>query len=176
MEEAVNLGLIATNPVDRVRPPKTRTSTRRALTAAEARAVVAAGADDRFGAAIALLFVQGWRVSEVLGLAWPDLDLAAGVATVSRASVYADGVGMMLGPPKTEGAKGRHLLTPVVVDLLRRRRETQDQERRARRSSLAGNRLRGSADRAGVHHDDRRTSPAPGRHQGGCHRGDNGRD
>jgi hypothetical protein len=57
--EAVNLGLIPTNPVDRVRPPKTRASARRALTAAEARAVVAAGAEDRLGAAIALLFVQG---------------------------------------------------------------------------------------------------------------------
>jgi integrase len=127
--EAVNLGLIPTNPVDRVRPPKIRASARRALTAAEARAVVAASAEDRFGAAIALLFVQGWRVSELLGLAWSDLDLEAGVATVSRASVYADGVGMMLGPPKTEGAKGRHLLTPVVVELLRRRRHIQDQER-----------------------------------------------
>jgi integrase len=68
-------------------------------------------------------------VSEVLGLAWSDLDLEAGGATVSRASVYADGVGMMLGPPKTEGAKGRHLLTPVVVDRLCRRRRTQDEER-----------------------------------------------
>ena len=43
--------------------------------------------------------------------------------------MYADGVGMMLGPPKTEGAKGRHLLTPVVVELLRRRRRAQDEER-----------------------------------------------
>jgi integrase len=127
--EAVNLGVLATNPVDRVRPPKTRASARRALTAAEARAVVAAGAEDRLGAAIALLFVQGWRVSEVLGLAWSDLDLAAGVAIVSRASVYADGVGMMLGPPKTEGAVGRHLLTPVVVELLLRRRQVQAEER-----------------------------------------------
>lgn len=129
MGEAVNLGLIPTNPVDRVRPPKILESARRALTAAEARAVVAAGADDRFGAAIALLFVQGWRVSEVLGLAWSDLDLDAGVATVSRASVYADGIGMMLGPPKTEGAKGRHLLTPAVVELLGRRQQAQDEER-----------------------------------------------
>ncbi len=129
MAEAVNLGLIASNPVDRVRPPKIRASARRALTAAEARALVAAGAEDRLGAAIALLFVQGWRVSEVLGLAWSDLDLDAGMATVSRASVYADGVGMMLGPPKTEGAKGPHLLTPVVVELLRRRRRAQDDER-----------------------------------------------
>ena len=102
---------------------------RRALTAAEARALVAAAADARLGAAVALLFVQGWRVSEVLGLAWSDLDLDAGVANVSRASVYADGVGMMLGPPKTEGAKGQHLLTPVVVDLLRRRRRVQNEER-----------------------------------------------
>jgi integrase len=76
-----------------------------------------------------LLFVQGWRVSEVLGLAWSDLDLDSGVAMVSRAAVYADGVGVMLGPPKTEGAKGRHLLTPVVVKLLRRRRQTQIEER-----------------------------------------------
>jgi integrase len=57
------------------------------------------------------------------------VDLEAGVATVSRACVYADGVGMMLGPPKTEGAKGRHLLTPMVVALLRRRRRAQDDER-----------------------------------------------
>ena len=91
--------------------------------------MVRAAADDRLGAAVALLFVQGWRVSEVLGLAWSDLDLDAGVAAVSRASVYADGVGMMLGLPKTEGAKGRHLLTPTVVELLRRRRRMQDEER-----------------------------------------------
>jgi integrase len=106
IDEAVNLGLITANPVDRVRPPKCRPATRRPLAALEARALVAAAADDRLGAAVALLFVQGWRVSEVLGLAWSDLDLEAGVATVSRASVYADGVGMMLGPPKTEGREG----------------------------------------------------------------------
>jgi integrase len=129
MDEAVNLGLVATNQVDRVRPPKAAPTTRRALTAGEARAVVAAAAEDRLGAAVALLFVQGWRVSEVLGLAWSDLDLDASVATVSRACVYADGIGMMLGPPKTEGAKGRHLLAPMVVDLLRRRRRAQDEER-----------------------------------------------
>jgi len=43
---------------------------------------------DRLGAAVAVLFVQGWRVSEVLGLGWEDLDLDAGVALVRRAAVY----------------------------------------------------------------------------------------
>ena len=91
--------------------------------------MVAAVADDRLNAAVALVFVQGWRVSEVLGLTWGDLDLDKATATVRRASVYADGIGMMLGPPKTEGAKGRHHLTPVVVELLRRRRQAQRAER-----------------------------------------------
>jgi integrase len=129
IDEAVSLDLISTNPVDRVRPPVVRARPRRALTATETRALVSAAAEDRLGAAVALLFVQGWRVSEVLGLSWSDLDLDASVATVSRASVYADGIGMMLGPPKTEGAKGRHILTPVVVELLRRRRRAQQEER-----------------------------------------------
>ena len=41
---------------------------------------------DRLGAAVALLFVQGWRVSELFGLLWEDLD--AGVSRVRRAAVY----------------------------------------------------------------------------------------
>jgi integrase len=129
LDAAVTLGLMATNPVERVRPPTVRAKQRRALTAAETRVLVTAATDDRLGAAVALLFVQGWRVSEALGLAWSDLDLDAGMATVRRTSVYADGVGMMLGPPKTEGATGRHHLTPVVVELLRRRRRRQGEER-----------------------------------------------
>jgi integrase len=128
--EAVNLELMGTNPVDRVRPPKPLATSRRALSAAEARALVTAAATDRLGAAVALLYVQGWRVSEVLGLAWGDLDLDAGTATVSRACVYTDGIGMMLGPPKTDGATGQHLLTPVVVQLLRHRSGAQLEERR----------------------------------------------
>ena len=129
VDEAITLELIKTNPVARVRPPVVRAAARRALTAVEGRGLVAAAAEDRLGAAVALLFVQGWRVSEVLGLAWGDVDLDARTAVVSRASVYADGVGMMLGPPKTEGAKGQHHLTPVVVELLRRRRQAQLEER-----------------------------------------------
>lgn len=129
MEEAVNLDLIAANPVARVRPPRVPRPQRRALTAEQCRALVAAASSERLGAAVALLFVQGWRVSEVLGLAWGDLDLDAGVAEVRRACSYADGVGMVLGPPKTEGAVGRHYLTPVVVELLRRRRTAQLENR-----------------------------------------------
>lgn len=129
VEEAVTLQLVASNPVAKVRPPRTPRARRRALSAEEARALVAAAAGDRLGAAVALLFIQGWRVSEVLGLAWSDVDLDTAVAEVRRGCSYADGIGMVLGPPKTDGAIGRHHLTPVVAELLRRRRHAQLEER-----------------------------------------------
>ena len=50
---------------------------------------------------------------------------------MQRASVYVDGRGQRLGPPKTEGARGEHWLMPTVVALLRRTRDIQDQEREA---------------------------------------------
>jgi hypothetical protein len=68
---------------------------------------------------------------QVLGLAWEDLDLEDGTAKVRRASVYVDGRGQQLGPPKTEGARGEHWLMPTVVALLAERREMQAQEREA---------------------------------------------
>ncbi|HET8619273.1 MAG TPA: hypothetical protein VFM27_09960 [Acidimicrobiales bacterium] len=67
------------------------------------------------GAAVALLFLQGWRVSEVLGLAGANLDHDTGIAHVHRASVYVDGRGQQLGPPKTEGAPFLDLVrTPLL--------------------------------------------------------------
>ncbi len=75
----------------------------RALTVAEARLLLDAARDDRYGAAVALLFTSGWRVSEVLGLCWSDLDWTSGTATVTRAASYTDGQGSALGPTKTAG-------------------------------------------------------------------------
>jgi integrase len=131
LEQAVIHELIASNPVDRVAAPKVTHKSARALTSEEARRLVEAASADRLGAAVALLFVQGWRVSEVLGLAWEDLDLDAGVAIVRRAAVYVDGEGMVLGQTKNAGAGGTHHLSAGVVEQLRTRRKAQAIERLA---------------------------------------------
>jgi integrase len=131
LEQGVIHELIAANPVDRVAAPKVVRSAKRALSSTEARALIGAASSDRLGAAVALLFVQGWRVSEVLGLAWEDLDLDAGVAIVRRAAVYVDTVGMVLGPTKNAGAAGTHHLSAGVVEALRARRKAQAAERLA---------------------------------------------
>jgi integrase len=112
---AQDLGLVAANVAQRVKPPRVPKSGGRAITPDDVRALLAAATDHRLGAAVALLFVQGWRVSEVLGLAWEDVDLDRATAQVVRAAVYVDGVGMVLGETKTAGATGVHSLAPGVV-------------------------------------------------------------
>jgi integrase len=129
VDEAVRMGALVGNPVRSVKPLRVTEADGVALDRDETRALIATAGEHRIGAAVGLLFLQGWRVSEVLGLAWEDLDLDAGVANVRRASVYVDGHGQQLGPPKTDGVRGEHWLMPTVIDLLRRRRAMQDEER-----------------------------------------------
>jgi integrase len=108
VDEAVKMGALVANPVRSVKPLRATDAEGVALDRDETRALLAAARDHRLGAAVALLFLQGWRVSEVLGLAWEDVDFDAGTALLRRASVYVDGRGQQLGPRKTEGARGEH--------------------------------------------------------------------
>ena len=87
LEQAVVNELIASNPVDRVAALKVVRSTKRALDSHEARRLVHAASTDRLGAAVALLFVHGWRVSEVLGLGWEDIDFGGpAMSTASKSA------------------------------------------------------------------------------------------
>ena len=130
--EAVKIGLVPSNPFDLVKsPPARRVSAGRALTPGEARTLISAAEQIRLGAAVTLLFCQGWRVSEVLGLAWEDLDLDAGTAHIRRAAAYTPSVGVILGTTKTSGAEGIHHLAPIAVTHLRQRHERQDVDRAA---------------------------------------------
>lgn len=131
VDEAVKLGALVGNPVRAVKPVRIAESTGVALEPDQTKALITAAAEHRLAAAVALLFLQGWRVSEVLGLAWEDLDFGVGTARVRRASVYVDGRGQQLGPTKTEGARGEHWLMPTVVTLLGKRKEIQAAERSA---------------------------------------------
>ena len=122
LDEALNLGLADDNVAKKVRSPRVPKVQRRTLSPAEVSQLLAA-CDERYAAAVALCFVQGWRVSEALGLAWQDIDLDAGAVRLRRGSTYADGIGMVLGPPKTNRTAGRQLLAPTALALLRAHRE-----------------------------------------------------
>jgi integrase len=125
---AVDLGLIRANPVDRVKPPRVERSTGRVLTRDEVALLIAETDRHRYGAAVALLFTVGLRVSEVLGLAWSDIDLDVGTAHVQRAAVDGPG-GRRFGPTKTAGATGVHHLAPGAIVRLRAWKTRQAEER-----------------------------------------------
>jgi integrase len=139
--EAVKMGLIATNPFDLVHAPRAEgVKEGRALNAADARKLVTAAAPIRSGVAVTLLFCQGWRVSEVLGLAWDDLDLEAGTAHIRRAATHSAASGVTFGPTKTSGAQGLHHLAaraaarPIVRSRRRPARHGPSTPTRASRS------------------------------------------
>ena len=110
-DAAMNLGLISANPVDRVKPPPVERSPGRVLTREEVALLIAETDRHRYGPAVAILFTVGLRVSEVLGLAWSDIDFEAGAAHVRRAVVDSSD-GRRFGPTKTAGATGVHHLAP----------------------------------------------------------------
>ena len=122
MDEAVNLRLTEHNVAKRVRSPRVPKVQRRTLSPAEMAQLVSV-CDQRYAAAVALCFVQGWRVSEALGLAWQDLDLVAGTVRLRRGATDADRIGMVLGPPKTSRTAGRQLLAPTTLTLLAAHRD-----------------------------------------------------
>lgn len=128
MDQAVQLGLAADNVARRVKSPRVPEVRRRTIAPVETQRLLGE-CDARFAAAVGLCYVQGWRISEALGLAWQDIDLESRTVRLRRASTYTDGVGMVLGPTKTRRTAGSQSLSPTVIDLLAKRRLVQEEDR-----------------------------------------------
>ena len=130
LEQGVEFGLTTQNVARKVKAPKAAPKQRRTITPAQTQHLIAE-CDPRFAAPAGLCFVQGWRISKALGLAWQDIDLDEGSVLVRRGSTYADRVGMVIGPTKTRGATGVQMLGRTVVSLLRARRDLHEVDRAA---------------------------------------------
>lgn len=131
MGDAIDLGLIAANPFDRVEAPKAPgAAPRRTLSVDEQRALVteAITGEYRHGLAVAILFTAGMRVSEVLGLRWEDVDYDAETIHVQRGLVYQDRVGMVVRPTKTRSTVGYRHLPGFLNAPLRKLRARQAEE------------------------------------------------
>ena len=111
---------VETPPVERT-PPRTWTDDE------IARALVAIDADERFGAAWLLLLLAQLRPGEVIGLAWSDVDLDAGVVRVERTRTEdADGRQTIRVAPKSGPSRRPIELPATCVDALRAHRRRQD--------------------------------------------------
>jgi integrase len=106
---------------------KVRRRTQEPMTADVAQRIRAAFADDRYAAAIDVALL-GLRQGEVLGLAWRDLDLSAGVANVRYELVRRNGR-YVLDDVKSDASAAPVPLPRFVVDSLAAHRVRQLQER-----------------------------------------------
>lgn len=84
LNDAVRRGRLLRNPVALANTPRYDPPEVEPLTVAEARALLAAAADEPNGAAFMLAISLGLRRGEVLGLTWDDVDLDAGRLSVRR--------------------------------------------------------------------------------------------
>ena len=129
LNDALRWGLAARNVAQAVRPPRPERREMKTWTPEEARRFLEAAAGSRFEAAYRLALYCGLRIGELAGLKWEDIDLEAGRLQVRRTVQRVNGLGLVVGEPKSAAGRRQVVLPAQVVEALRRRRLAQKEER-----------------------------------------------
>jgi integrase len=127
---AMRWGLVARNPAARAEPPRMPRVELSVLEPAGVRRLFEATADDRLHALYVVAATTGMREGELLGLAWPDVDLDEGRLAVARSLTRHEGR-FVLVEPKSERSRRTIALSAMAVAALRAHRARQGQERLA---------------------------------------------
>jgi integrase len=132
LADAVDLGLLPSNPAERARPPKPnrmKSSEMGCWDADQLGKFLAHIEGHRLQAAFYLAAMTGMRRGEVLGLRWDDVDLDAARLAV-RHTLVPVGYQVRDSTPKTHQARVIDLDAGTVAKL-RAERQLQEEERRA---------------------------------------------
>jgi len=134
LADAVRDGLVGRNAAGDARPPYVAHRPVVYLNAPDVRRLLDATAADEYGNVYALAVSTGLRLGELLGLAWPDVDLPAGPApdsdypctlTVRRSLALAADGGWTLAQPKSARSRRTIPLPALARDALMRERGRQ---------------------------------------------------
>lgn len=129
LQEAVRLGLIPTNPVDRVRAPRQDPKEIKAFTLDEVRRLVEVAREHRLAALLAAAWQTGMRLGELLALTWGDVDFEAGTIRVHRNLAHLRGGRRIIQTPKTERGTRTIALTRTLAAELKTHRARQAEDR-----------------------------------------------
>lgn len=121
LDIAVRDGLIADNPVRKLKPPRSGKTVVPSTSASDFDDVILpAVADMRISPLVVFVGLTGCRLGEALGLQWSDVDLARGTATLRRSGADTD---------RTKNQRVRTVpLLPEVVTALKARRKVQRED------------------------------------------------
>jgi len=134
LRQALNEGMrhdwLTRNVASVARCPTSHTNTRRAVTAEQARDLIAAAEGTALHAALIVAITCGLRPGELLGLTWTNLDLDATDPTLTIThALKADSTGLYLGDVKTSTSQRRITLTDNALLALRDHRTRQLEQR-----------------------------------------------
>jgi integrase len=137
LADAVRDGLVGRNAAGDARPPYVAHRPVSYLTAPDVRRLLDATAADEYADVYALAVSTGLRLGELLGLAWPDVDLAdegsdaPSTLTVRRSLAMARDGGWALAQPKSARSRRTIPLPALARDALTRERARQKVARAA---------------------------------------------
>lgn len=122
LRQAVSWRLLSRNPAEGVVRPREAAREMQTWTPEQAGRFLAVAAGERLGALYALLLGTGLRLGEALGLAWADVDLRAGTATIRRQLSEVRNR-LSFTEPKTQTARRTVDLPAFVAEALRAHEE-----------------------------------------------------
>lgn len=128
-DDAVADGLLALNPVLRVRRPRTSSAEAVSLTLDEVKAFLAGAEGLRFANVLQLILGTGLRRGEALALRWSDVNTGRSEAGIKGSLVRRDGR-LIVADTKSARSRRTVSLSPAMVQLLLRHRALQTVERR----------------------------------------------
>lgn len=130
MNAAVEAGLISSNPVEGVKPPRMIRQEYTIIDRDHIPEFIRAANETKYPEVLTFLLMTGLRVGELRGLRWADVDLDAGTLRVERQLHALSAAVREFRPPKDGEARTIHL-TPQAVELLKAHRRAQLQRRMA---------------------------------------------
>ena len=128
LSQAAKWGLVARNVISLVSPPRSTHREMAVLSPEETRALLGAAAGDGLEALFVLALSTGMRQGELLGLRWKGVNLEARRLHVTTSLQWTRD-GPVFAEPKTARSRRQITLTQAAVDVLRRHRVEQAQER-----------------------------------------------
>jgi integrase len=131
LNAAQRAGLVGRNAAADAAPPYVPHRPVTYLAATDVRRLLDGTRDDPLGPLYALAVTTGLRLGELLGLAWSDVDEAAGTLTVRRSLAEAPGHRWALADPKSARSRRTLPLPELAKQAIERQRRLQEGDRAA---------------------------------------------
>ena len=126
---AIRMGMLSDNPCRRVFIPKSENEEKEIYTLDEVKTLFGSlkGEPMKYQVYLMLAIYSGFRRSEMLGLEWKDIDFDNEIIHVRRTSQYTKEKGIYTDTTKTKKSKRVSKFPPIIMDLLKRFKEEQDE-------------------------------------------------